>query len=568
VTILRVDGPIGYDFSADLTAFDEGAPQPTDKAIEAWKANPSPRNWPFVVMHGAVTRTIRARLRKTTDSAVQAEMTLISAACQRGSTLVFKPDGKVDEQACKIYSSVVSRPPLDQAQRVGATLGIMYVTVDLLCTPYWLGPEIEVTIPLSPGAPFTGVLSGVTGDAPALARYWLTHAMASTRQDLSLKSNPDPAFDPTLAFGSVVDANAYGPCADLTMGASNTLIGSPPSLDVGVYRGDYHGIVRVKSSAPIAANVKIHAVSTVQGNVGDAYTVPSDALEIMASEVSPTLISGAGFETVDVGPISIPAGRVQAGLSGTTFGNNITLLSQLTHSSAQDTLSAIRYSPSFTVGRTTQISRLKVWHTYNASQGVQLGIYDASKVLVALAPFATAGAAQSLTVDCNIVVPAGTYYVGVSRSPYTCTMGGSATTGNALYCVVTGAPAIASGASVGIEARQTVGANNMRLDPLILLPTDEGLISVVNAFGAGEGMVIDLLSEDPADFDIYIGNATDSGISLVGKRLPHGGAPMLPRPNVDNMVVGMVTTDGSVKATNASLVVKYRERRYSAFTGN
>ena len=121
------------------------------------------------------------------------------------------------------------------------------------------------------------------------------------------------------------------------------------------------------------------------------------------------------------------------------------------------------------------------------------------------------------------------------------------------------------GATIGVQETCSVGSKDSFLDVVALLPTDEACVKVTTAASAGLGILIDYLSDNDADHDIYICDATNTGISVISGIEPYGG-PFLLRPG-DTTLVGAASTPVASAPGNATLVVTYRPRYLLPYTG-
>ena len=70
-----------------------GVAPPLPFALDAWDANPSPANWPYVTMHDRATRSLHYPINKQTGDDARNEIALVVASCVPGATLMWQPDG-------------------------------------------------------------------------------------------------------------------------------------------------------------------------------------------------------------------------------------------------------------------------------------------------------------------------------------------------------------------------------------------------------------------------------------------------------------------------------------------
>jgi hypothetical protein len=544
-----------------MTSFAPGGMVPLEYAVTEWRANPSVRSWPYMDMHDGADPVIDGFTTGPTEAAARAELVALMDAFKPGATLLWQPDGQTYPVMASIAAADVSVTALDPSTRFDGTSAYIPVKISISLFPYWLAAPYLVTLDVPVGVPFVAELRDdahphTGGDIPALVKWRVTSAQASSRFDLALRSNPAAGFAPILVYGDVTDADAFADehCADLTMGTEAAAIGTAESVDVAAMTGDFVAIARVKSSGATPANVKLNVVSTVTPAVGPAFS-------LTGPDVSP--ITTAEFECVDLGPMSVPAGRVEAGLSGTMLGPEA-LVSSLETGVTPTALS----TTGIDLGTVTVVDgRARI--AVDAMAAVapttyRLGLFDGATLVVGTPGFAATGSFNyQSTYEFDVI--AGTYTL---RAWLTSSAAVSVLTNSAHTLVnykLYERPLIAQGATVSVLARQTGATNNIRIDTLALLPTDEGYASVQGTFAAGEGVCLDYSSPNATQHDCYICNATATGISLVGSMTPLG-PPMLPRPG-DNLILGMVWVPGDEPPGQCTIVAEVTARHLLPYTG-
>ena len=566
-----------YTFGDGLRSFDPGVPDALDHAIEAWDYDPTPRNWPFVTMHDRVTRIITHQIREATEAEARAELAVIAAECVPGAELTWLPDGQSGSVSCKVLSCDIDTPSFDPTTLVTMGQGRIDIVITCRTTPYWVGAPVETVVTVPAGTPWVATVEDVPGDTPALTSVRYTHAQATTGLAVGLKSDAGAGYDPSDDYDTTTGGSweSGGKYDAITMTGTATTIGTPGSKDVGVHKGDYLVWARVLSYATTAADAFFRAVSSVQGAIGSAASV-------YGREVSPTTTSGAGYDVLDLGVVPLPAGRVQAGLSGTAYAPATRAVNQDTGTTE---ITSGSYTQTYTAVNTGRVSSIEIYGR------VPVGVAEASISIVdpttlifgnplvvgkyRCATVSTAAGWHVFTRDVGYgVVSSGTQYqisgvvasnVIPSRSTSSTYASGACSAGGDLRFRVWEQKSLTLGATIGIQARCTESSKVARLDTVALIPTDEAAITVSSSFSAGQGVVIDNLSDDEADHDVYVCDSTDSGVSVLSSAAPYGG-PLLLRPG-SNTLSGMAKTPATAAPGDASLIVTYRPRWRIPFTG-
>jgi hypothetical protein len=375
-------------------------------------------------MHNNADRAIVGYVSCTTEALARQELAVIAASCTVGSSLTWQPDGQTSAVSCTVLAVDIDVPAFDPvSRRIAVASGHIDVTVSLRTTPYWLGPEVETTLSMTSGTPFTATISGVGGDVPALTKVRYTHAQATSMLALAMRSNPGEYFAPIEDYPGTNDAAAFGGACTVAYHGTTTPYPIGTAIPVAADNaGDFLVLARVKQEGAVL-DTFYRAATTMQGAVGDP-------LPEYGSEVHPVTTASAGWDVLDLGVV-LMGGRVSTALS--------------------------------------------------------------------------------------------------------------------------------------VQERCLTASKDTFLDVVASLPADEACVKVTTAAAAGQGICIDYLSDNDADHDIYICDATDTGISVISGAEPYGG-PFLLRPG-DTTLVGMAATPGTAAPGDATLVVTYRPRYLLPYTG-
>lgn len=556
---------------------DTTPPAPLPAALDVWAADPTRRMWPFVVMHENATRVIDGYVQCTTEALARAELAAIQAACVPGATVTYQPDGQTTAVSCQLLDASVTPKVLDPTGRLVATDGYFDLAVTLTTRPYWLGSEVTTTLTVPATTPWTATVSDVPGTVPALTETRYTHAQVITGLALGLRSDPGAAFTPTQDYGGAGhtdDATALGgECQQITTGASHATIGAPTALDAVGMRGDFLTMARVKCGGATVAAEFYRAQSSAIGPIGAAMT-------INGTEANPVTASDAGWDVLNLGVMSIPAGRVQAGLSGGGWSPETLEVEQTTGTSTCAVNDTTTQTQTFKAVHTGRLSRIpvkvaavvtagsqkaKVYRGTTMIASVTFSVTDAGWVDVS--PFTcavVAGETLSVVLGGTTGLLAGSFTLNYSA---TSVYADGVRTGGGDLCFKTYEQVYSTyGTTMNIQARASAGTPTARLDTVALIPTDEGAVRVtMPATTAGQGVDIDYLAEDDNEHGIYIADATTSGTSLIATAEPYG--PVLLRPG-DNSYVGMADTPIDAVPGDATVSVTYRSRWLLPYTGD
>ena len=568
-----------YSFGAGnpdftLTGFTPGVAPAKDFALAEWDSNPSPRAWPYVDMHDLNTHTFSGFFSCATEALTRAEMSAATSELTPGAQVVWQPSGQATPVSCAVKYADIRIDTLAPSTRYDGSSGYIPVTVTLRTTPYWLGPEVEQTVTLTAGTPFTGTVGGVMGDVPALTRIRYTHAQATSFLALALRSNPGVGFLPWQDYSGVDDSNSFGGShtAPVHGTTTPTTLGTPDVIDVADNLGDKLVLVRVGQE--LVPGAVYRAVSSVQGAVGPAYPIYGPSVAGVTSNLS-------GWDVIDLGVVSFPAGRVQAGTSGMVYGPAAEVVQAATTSW---TPMSAGHNQTFTVPATGRIIQVAGYFKSSPSDGgIEAWLSRAGTALAVV--IGANGAVGTPTGDyvqlplstpCDVIAGETltlTFYaygeatdvsIGYSTAnPYA----GGQMEGNAandLTFAVYYQPLVTLGATIGVQESCATASKDTVLDTVVLLPTDEACMKVLGTFAAGEGVCIDNLSENEADHDVYFANTTATGISVVSGCEPYGR--FLLRPG-DNVLVGMAATPGAAQPGDATVFVTYRPRFTLMYTG-
>ena len=619
-----IGGPI-----TSVRKFTPGVAAPLPWAVSESTANPSPRVWPYVDMHGMVDRIIVCQVKATSEALMRAELVKIRAACHPGALLVWQPSGQISPVSCTVLAADVDTPDFDPLTIKSAAKNYyLQATVTLRTRPYWLGPEVQTTpvsvatwltitayavgvkvfdgashfwvcatahtsstwtadaakwtpattACISQGTPFVAFVPGQAGSVPALTRIRYTHSQPSGALSLGIRSNAAIGFAPLADYSGTADTAASGGLAlRAAMTTIATTIGTPPKVDVGAMAGEYLPIVRVKTESATPATCFYRFASKVQGAVGGEST-------LLGTEVSPVTASAGGYDVLNLGVAQLPAGRVQG--SGIAWGLNTVLIDTIASATVFEASSGYNVSIlNHTGQRLTSLSvkaRIPVqggsYHFYLLSGFEGPG----GKIRWESESF-TWGIDGDVTVSIPDIVldpalgpwgfslavygtGAGVYRTASNVTPDSAIIGNPSV--DAGFRVVGQSP-ITIGATIGVQVRNSATESKYaQLDTLTLIPTDESARRVTIAStdqAAGTGMALDYLPENDTEHDAYIANATDTGISIVAALTSYSG-PMLMRPG-DNYIVGMADTPKTVSPTDASLIITTRARYLLPYTG-
>lgn len=557
----------GYEFfggNYHVQSLDFSPPDWTDAAIAARRADPSARNWPFVTMHTPATRVIDGYILATTEALARAELAAIVAACASGADIVYQPAGESSPFTCRTLVCAVEPKPMDVSDRARLARSF-YMDVRIVCEtyPYWVGPAVTTTLTVPVGTPWTATLAGVAGDVPALTETRYTHAQSVTALSVGLRSNAGAAFTPTQVY----------PDSVLTCSGTYATIGTPTALDAVDMRGDFLVIARAKFSGATVGVEYLRASSSVAGPIG----APSVQDGI---GVNPVTASSGGYDTLALGVLSVPAGRVQAGLSGGGYGLD-TLAANAANTSATCTVSSLTTQKQTYKATLNLLSAVGLYGSATSNTSVTIVVYRGGAIVasgsgippsvagwftVSVSPKVAITPGESLTFQVSSVLSGVTLYRSTTSvyADGNRIENGVAKTDDLAFRVYERA-AVVYGSAMNIQAKATSGTPTVNLAGVALIPTDEGAVRVtMPATTAGQGIDIDYLSQDENLHGIYIADATNTGTSLVATAEPYG--PLLMRPG-SNTLVGMAATPINAAPGNATVTVTHQPRYLVPFTG-
>lgn len=427
---------------------------------------------------------------------------------------------------------------------------------------YALGTLVDTEATITTGTPFTARIPNIPGDVPALTRIRYYHDQATSKLALALRSNPDGEFSPIDDYSGTEDTDALGgEAASLTMTSTPTLIGTADTWDVAANTGPKRIFARVKSEAVAAANATMRFANTVAPTVGDGYSLYGTSIPTV------TAASG-GFDVLDLGTTEFPGGRVPSGTSDSFWSPEVAT-NESTDGTTLTTLSSTPtpYGDITTTGDGFRIAIEAPPYSFTAAR-YGVGVYAESGALLDSDEIWWSSSARGYFSTKRFAIAAGTYTVKLHRAS-----GGSFSVG--VTKVYTNGSSVANrrvyeqslvgiGATLGVQAACSESSKAVLLDSVAALPTDEACYVYTGARAAGEGIVIDLLSENDADHDTYVCDATDTGISVFSAVQPIG--PFLLRPGT-NVLVGMAATPGTDPPGDGNLVFTYRGRWLLPYTG-
>ena len=614
-------------------------------SVSEWDADPDAANWPFVTMHDRVSRVLYNPIARGTGEAARAALADVIAACVPGAQLLWQPDGQATPMTCTVLSVSIDPGTMERDASRLMALGNIPMTVTFRTTPYWLDPEVQTTPTSLPTwatgmtctANTTAVFDGKShfwvcavshtagtfdtdraagkwipcpyaaisqtvptivyvpnqpGDVPALTRILYTHPQVTKSLALGLKSSPAVGFNPLGNYGGTSDGNAVGgDAADQVMtSAYATITPAPATLDVGANAGDYVVMARVRSAATTAADAAIRYVSSVVGVVGGTASK-------YGPDVNPISVGNAGYDLLNIGVASVPAGRTQANVSGTRWGTSSVALS-VAAGSGNVSLGGVGalFAQAFTPSSALKLYSATVCAFVTPGTGAIASelaylIRWSDKAIIATATppsYPTSAADVALVFPTQPELVSGVQYAlvwgcdcygnaTISATKGTVASGlytgsGYAASGFGATYAITASTQVALGASLGIQAKCLEASKNLRVDAVVIIPSDESA-SVVSAasqpsaqFAAGTGIIVDYLSDVETDNDIYVGSATGSGVSCVVDAWGPTSPPLL-RPG-DNCLVLMPATPLGVAPQPSGCVITTRARRLAAFAGD
>lgn len=244
-------------------------------------------------------------------TAAAAVNSVVVAASRRGAKLRFRASATSELLECEIRRVEVSEDSFEPLKR---KRGKIRVTLVLVTSPYWIGEEIVALNAVVTGQlPAFVDVNDVRGEVPALTRATITFPQAVTAIYVGLRSAATAAV--LALLGALVQeysgtATSYmtgGGAKTGNLSAVPTTIGSPPSLDVSLFRGLYLVVARLKHEAAAAASTLYNAISSVLAS-GMTGTASETTDQTPATVVGAT--ANALVEVTALGLAAVPAGAV------------------------------------------------------------------------------------------------------------------------------------------------------------------------------------------------------------------------------------------------------------------
>lgn len=240
-------------------------------------------------------------------AAAAAVNAVVVAASRRGAKLRFRASATSELLECEIRRVEVAEDSFEPLTR---QRGRIKVTLVLVTSPYWIGEEITaIDAVATSNLPAYVDVNDVRGEVPALTRVTATFAQAVTAIFIGMRSAPSAAVLAALAllvqdYSGTANANTNGGVAQsANLTTTPATIGSPPTVDVSVFRGLYLVVARLLHTAAAAASTLYNAVSSVSAsNMIGTASEPTDQV--------PATVTGANFEASALGLVAIPAGAV------------------------------------------------------------------------------------------------------------------------------------------------------------------------------------------------------------------------------------------------------------------
>lgn len=329
-------------------------------------------------------------------TAAAAVNSVVVAASRRGAKLRFRASATSELLECEIRRVEVSEDSFEPLKR---KRGKIRVTLVLVTSPYWIGEEITaLNAVVTSNLPAYVDVNDVRGEVPALTRATITFAQAVTAIFVGLRSAPSAAVLALLALlvqdysGTANTSTNGGVAQSASLTTNPATIGSPPTVDVSVFRGLYLVVARVLHSAAAAASTLYNAISSVAAS-GMSGTASETTDQIAASVTGAT-----NLEVAALGLMAVPAGAVPDADTSAGYAAESTSL----NNAAGATLIDVGTGVFRIQGEPTSRHKGATWkikNTSGATQTVRVMLYSAVGGVPTGSPLASVDTAVSNGYD-------------------------------------------------------------------------------------------------------------------------------------------------------------------------